>query len=97
LHLAAHETTMQYVARVFLYAVACLQISAASVVAQRVSMCRPMVQPNSGNACRNAPTRACHARSSAAAGREQANPPHALDLLRARRERPCHRRAAERG
>ena len=38
---------------------ACLQISAASVVAQRVSMrtLRPMVQPKSASACRNAPTR----------------------------------------
>ena len=39
---------------------ACLRISAALVVAQRVSIrtLRPMVQPNSASPCRNAPTRA---------------------------------------
>src|SRR5262245_22360879 len=40
--------------------VACLRISAALVVAQRVSIrtLRPMAQPNCCNPCRNAPTRA---------------------------------------
>ena len=39
---------------------ACLRMSAALAVAQRVSIrtLRPMVQPNSASACRNAPTRA---------------------------------------
>src|SRR5262249_53992068 len=49
---------------------ACLRISVASVVPQRVSMrrLRPMVQPNSASACRNAPTRACQTESSATPG-----------------------------
>ena len=39
---------------------ACLRISPALAVAQRVSIrtLRPMVQPNSASACRNAPTQA---------------------------------------
>ena len=39
---------------------ACLRMSAALAVAQRVSIrtLRPMVQPNSASPCRNAPTRA---------------------------------------
>jgi len=49
---------------------ACLRISAALGVPQRVSMrtLRPIVQPNTASACRNAPRRVCHTGSSAAAG-----------------------------
>jgi hypothetical protein len=52
---------------------ACLRLSAALAPAQRVLMrtLRPMVQPNSTTACRNAPTRACHSGSSAAAEKRQ--------------------------
>src|SRR6516162_1933026 len=49
---------------------ACLRISAALMVAQRVSIRTlwPMVQPDCCSPCRNAPKRVCHTGSSAAAG-----------------------------
>ena len=75
---------------------ACLRMSAALVVAQRVSMrtLRPMVQPNCSSPCRNAPTQALTFRIVRGCGQEDADAPHPLGLLRARRERP-RRRAAE--
>jgi hypothetical protein len=49
---------------------ASLRIAAASVVAQRMSICtlRPMIHPDSASACWNAPMRACQTGSFAAAG-----------------------------
>ena len=54
----------------------------------RSARCGRSVQPNCSSACRNAAMRACDSGSSAAAGYEHADAPHALGLLRARRERP---------
>ena len=74
-----------------------LRMRSASPAAQRVSIrtLRPSVQPNSCSPCRNAATRACPSGSSAASAHEHADAPHPLGLLRARRERPRRRRAAE--
>ena len=75
---------------------ACLRMSVGIAAAQRVSIrtLRPTVQPNCCSPCRNAAMRAC-ASGSSAAGHEHADAPHPLALLRARRERPRRRRAAE--
>ena len=64
---------------------------------QRMSIrtLRPSVQPNCCSPCRNAAMRACASGSSAARVHEHADAPHALGLLRARRERPRSCRAAQ--
>jgi hypothetical protein len=51
-------------------AAACLRISAASLVAQCVSIrtLRPMVHPDSASVCKNAPMRVCDSASSAENG-----------------------------
>ena len=78
---------------------ACLRMSAALAVAQRVSIrtLRPMVQPNSASACRNAADAGLKFRIVRGCGQEHADAPHPLGLLRARRQRPRRRRAAEQG
>ena len=53
------------------------------------------VQPNCCNACRNAASRACKSGSFAACGKEYADAPHPLGLLRACCQRPCGRRATQ--
>ena len=75
---------------------ACLRISAALVVAQRVSIrtLRPMVQPNCASSCRNAADAGLTFRIVRGCEVQHADAPHTLALLRARRERP-RRRAAE--
>ena len=75
---------------------ACLRISAALAVAQRVSIrtLRPMVQPNCA-APAGTPRRGPEFRIVRGCGQEHADAPHPLGLLRARRERPRSRRAAE--
>jgi hypothetical protein len=55
-----------------------------------------MVQPNSANACRNAPTRALPYLIVRGCGQQHGDAPHALGLLRARRNRPRSRVADER-
>ena len=74
-----------------------LRCVSASAPPQRVSIrtLRPSVQPNCCSPCRNAARRACPSGSSAASAHEHADAPHALALLRACRERPHGRRAAE--
>jgi hypothetical protein len=76
---------------------ACLRIWAASGVAQRASMrtLRPMVQPNCPSSCRNAPNPGLKFRIIRGCVQEYADLPHTSRLLRMRRERPRHRRAAE--
>ena len=74
-----------------------LRNPATLAVAQRMSIrtLRPSIQPSSCSACRNAPTQALILRIVRGAPREHADAPHPLALLRARRERPRRRRAAE--
>ena len=74
-----------------------LRMRSASPAAQRVSIrtLRPSVQPNCCSPCRNAAMRACPFRIVRGRGHEHADAPHPLGLLRARRERPRRRRAAE--
>ena len=77
---------------------ACLRISAASAVAQRVSIrtLRPMVQPNCCQPLQERRDAGLTFRIVRGCGQEHADAPHALGLLRARRERPAppRRRAA---
>ena len=77
--------------RVFANAVGIARAPADS----RSARCGRSVQPNSCSPCRNAATRACASGSSAA--RFMSTPMRRMRsrLLRARRERPRHRRAAE--
>ena len=76
---------------------ACLRISAASVVAQRVSMrtLRPMVQPNCCQPLQERPEAGLKFRIVRGCGQQHADAPHALGLLRARRERPRNSRTAQ--
>ena len=76
---------------------ACLRISAALAVAQRVSIrtLRPMLQPNCSSPCRNAADAGLKIRIVRGRGQEHADAPHPLGLLRARCKRPRRRRAAE--
>ena len=76
---------------------ACLRISAALAVAQRVSMrtLRPMIQPNSSQRLQERPDAGLIFRIVRGCGQEHADAPHALGLLRTRSKRPRRRRAAE--
>ena len=76
---------------------ACLRISSALAPAQRVSIrtLRPMVQPNCCQPLQERPDAGLTFRIVRGCGQEHADAPHALGLLRARRERPRRRRAAE--
>jgi hypothetical protein len=55
----------------------------------------PSDQPNCCSPCRNAAMRACPFRVIRGEVHEHADAPHALTLLRARRERPSRRRTAK--
>ena len=76
---------------------ACLRMSAALAVAQRVSIrtLRPMVQPNCCQPLQERPDAGLKFRIVRGCGQEHADAPHPLALLRARRQRPRRRRAAE--
>ena len=76
---------------------ACLRMSAALAVAQRVSIrtLRPMVQPNCCQPLQERREAGLTFRIVRGCGQEHADAPHPLALLRARRERPRGRRAAE--
>ena len=76
---------------------ACLRISAALVVAQRVSIrtLRPMVQPNCCQPLQERRDAGLIFRIVRGCGQEHADAPHPLGLLRARRERPRRRRTTQ--
>ena len=69
---------------------ACLRMSAALAVAQRLSIrtLRPMVQPNCCQPLQERPNTGLKLRIVRRCGQEHADAPHPLGLLRARGERP---------